>query len=452
VVAVSSFERALGQTADPASVEDDCYAGWTSADVQDALDRYASQYDWQTHDDANRAGLPWGSRVYGETLRRGSQFRVATKDEWLRAQRARDFSKLDADGCFGRFISQVVEPGLLPHLAQYGFVEPTGFVLSVEQDSVIPPPSDKDYTMGVILEWNGGWVDRSFLARGMRWLDWPGKLLHRTQAGYGERFTFQFGNSAFAPLKENLARTDPMPDDRPYASLLFVTVRRTSVGGDTAWDAPKRAVISEWAVGLLGLNISREVQTFIHKGLDDTVPGGWHNQISQGGEPTARYRLAERLLLPVLGQTRGLGADLTVGADANLGFYTNASIGARARLGLRQSTWWDYERTSPAPFKRPAQGGATGRNRPFEIFLFASGGGTLWAYNELLQGGFRASAVRLGFDKDPAPMNHGVFDCQLGGTVSGWKMSVTVSWSQYTALFGGPNERPHRWWTFSLGF
>lgn len=327
---------------------------------------------------------------------------------------------------------------------------PGSFVLSLEQDSVIPPSSDKDYTMGVILEFRGGWVNRSFLARGMSWLDWPGRHLHRGQAAFKERFDFQFGNSAFAPLKENLARTDPVYDDRPYASLLFVAVRRTSTGPGPV--SPTRAVVTEWALGVLGLNISREVQTTIHEWVDDILPGGWSNQISNGGEPTVRYRLAERWLVPKLSTEPGFGADASVGVEGNLGFYTNVSAGGRARIGWRHSSWWDYERTSLAPYLLPSAAIGRDGSRPFELFAFASGGGTLWAYNELLQGGFRESAVTLGYGKDPAPLKHQVADWQWGATLSFWKISLTYVESRHTALFGGPNERQHRWRTLSIGF
>jgi hypothetical protein len=326
---------------------------------------------------------------------------------------------------------------------------PVSVVVSLEQDSIIPPSSDKDYTMGVILEFRGGWVNRSFLARGMSWLDWPGRHLHRGQGGFGERFDFQLGNSAFAPLKENLARTDPIDDDRPYASLLFMAVRRTSTGPGPA--SPTRAVITEWAFGVLGLNISREVQTAIHELVDDILPGGWSNQISNGGEPTARYRLSERWLLPKLSTGPGFGTDVSVGVEGHLGFYTNASAGGRARVGWRRSSWWDYERTSVAPYLLPSAITPEG-SRPFELFGFVSGGGTLWAYNELLQGGFRDSAVTLGYGKGPAPLKHQVADWQWGVTLRFWKVSLSYVESRHTALFGGPNERRHRWRTLSVGF
>jgi len=427
-----------------------CYAAWSPAEVQAAVSRYVNAQGFRTHEEANRAGLPWGARVYGETLRPGARFSPQAQERSREGLSAVGPASTISDPCLERFVQEVVKPSLLPLLAGYEWAEPSRFQLVVEQDSLIPPSSDKDYTMGVILEWNGGWVDRSFLARGMSWLDWPGKHLHRAQAGLSERFAFQFGNSAFAPLKENLGRTDPIYDDRPYASLLFITIRRTTVS-DFAPDRSRRAVTSEWTLGLLGLNISREVQTAIHKAGDDTIPGGWHNQISQGGEPTARYRLGERWNLPIADHSSGFGADLTVGGEASLGFYTNAVAEGRVRLGWRRSAWWDFQRTSPAPFLPGPEKGKRGW-RPFELFAFASGGGTLWGFNELLRGGFRDSAVELDFGKDPAPMKRTVADWQFGATLAFWKISLTYVESRHTALFGGPNERQHRWRTLSLGF
>ena len=49
-------------------------------------------------------------------------------------------------------------------------------------------------------------------------------------------------------------------------------------------------------------------------------------------------------------------------------------------------------------------------------------------------------------------MKRTVADWQFGATLAFWKISLTYVESRHTALFGGPNERQHRWRTLSLGF
>jgi hypothetical protein len=262
-----------------------------------------------------------------------------------------------------------------------------------------------------------------------------------------------FGNSAFTPAKATLGLTEPIHDDRPYASLLYLKVRRTSARGS-------RALVSDLSVGLLGLRLGEWVQTKIHQARGDILPGGWPNQISDGGELTLKYRVSPRWKL--LGTTpgtprRSLDMDLALALEANAGYYTNVGAGGRFRVGLIRSTWWSFERNAIADVRGPDTfRSRMGGGKPFveELYGWASGGGTAWLYNAFLQGQFAPSEVTLGFDKGTvAPIKRYTGDAQVGGTVRirpGIFATYAVQWLSPT--FGGPKERTHSWGSIYVGY
>jgi hypothetical protein len=153
--------------------------------------------------------------------------------------------------------------------------------------------------------------------------------------------------------------------------------------------------------------------------------------------------------------------DLKLTSDASAGFYTNASVGGRARFGLVDSPFWNAERlpidsvfVPPTPMVT-GPGGAESRFWLSEIFLFASGGATAWGYNSLLQGQFRESTVALSFEPgaaDAARLKRLVGDAQAGITARKGRFSATYAITWHSALFGGPFERSHSWGALYLGF
>lgn len=437
----------------PGELSSRCYADFTRWDISWSIDRLAARKAWCTHQDAHADGIPYGARVYGQTLRPdGGAFPSRDRERWM-LQHSAAASRVGNESCHDRFLEDVIQGGLLDLLLACECGNPSkvrdSFAVNIEQDSIIPPSSDKDYTMGLFFEWRSAKLDRSGLAKAFAHVD-PGGWLHRRYANLDRRHALQFGDSGFTPLKSHLGRSEPLPDDRPYANLLYLSLRRVSankLGSDA-----DRSVLSEWTVGVLGLGIGRSVQTAIHKASDDIVPGGWNNQIGDGGEPTAKYRLGMRWRLPYLGAKEGWGGDANLSIEGNAGFYTKASAGARLRLGKRSRPWFDYDRTSIASYFSGADREPCQRRRPAEAYAFLSTGQTHWFFNELLQGGFRSSRVRLGWGKEPAPLKHAVSDWQWGvtGTIRG--VSLTFSESRHTALFGGVNSRTHRWRTLAVTF
>jgi hypothetical protein len=124
-------------------------------------------------------------------------------------------------------------------------------------------------------------------------------------------------------------------------------------------------------------------------------PLGWGNQISDGGEFTALYRVSyERRLL---GDPSGPGRknfQVSGGGQVSAGYYTNATLLSMARWGWFDSDFWEF---SPGATNIATQNTGSGsRRQPTgELFLFAGLRPRIIGYNALLQGQFRSSAHTL---------------------------------------------------------
>jgi hypothetical protein len=326
----------------------------------------------------------------------------------------------------------------------------TGWGIHVDQDVFWPPGFDQDYTMGVQFEWRGSWVRDSILDEPLAFFDLLSFAGRAHRRGTEESHAFRFGNVAFTPRKDNLERTDPVPNDRPYANLLYVEVKRTTARNRVAFT-------SDLTLGVLGLGIGKGIQSLIHQHVsDDVTPGGWHHQISNGGEPTLKYHVGTHVLvsarcwdrspLPCRDEDRWF--ELVADADANAGYYTNGSAGGTVRLGLIHSPFWTLER-QPIAMTEAVRADVTPRKRLSELYVFASGGGTAWAYNALLQGQFRDSDVRLSFDEGHrrrrAPLRRASWEFRAGVTARFRRLSLTYSVAGHTPLFDGRFRRKHVW-------
>ena len=262
---------------------------------------------------------------------------------------------------------------------------PSGFGLGVyfDQDLFVPGANDdRDYTMGIGVE--------VFQDQGPLYL--LGDLLARVDplSGFDRRCgrvyqSYLLGSVNYTP--DDIGNPQPIFDDRPYASLLYLANKKV-VADD------ERALGVELMVGALGLGVAREVQTTLHGWYRDQTgesepvdPQGWDYQISDGGEPTLRLRLTDTRRL-----SHGRGWDLAYGWDANLGFQTNAGLGFSARAGQLNSPFWSlpYDPINRGNFV-PALSGE-------ELYLWAAGRLRGVAYDALLQGQFRDSEVTVDGD------------------------------------------------------
>ena len=282
-----------------------------------------------------------------------------------------------------------------------------GVGIYFDQDMFVPGANDdRDYTMGIGVE--------VFQDQGPLYL--MGGLLERLDplVGFDRRCgrvyrSFLLGAVTYTP--DDIGNPEPIFDDRPYASLLYLANKQV-VADDT------RALGVEIMVGAMGLNVAEHVQTTLHQWYRDVSgdsepvdPEGWRYQISEGGEPTIRLRLADSRRF-----ARGRNWDLAHSWDLSLGFQTNASIGLSGRLGDLNSPFWSI------PYDPISRGNFVPAMKGDELYVWAAGRLRVVAYDALLQGQFRDSTVTVDYDD----MRRLVWEAGIG---------VTRGWSNFQLTF-----------------
>ncbi len=258
--------------------------------------------------------------------------------------------------------------------------EYTGVRVQIDNDLFAGGERDRDYTGGMAISVSGSAARDSWLS-----LD---PLLRRIDDAVSDReytqvhHARQIGLIAFTP--KDIVSSQALPEDRPYANLLFVSNGRVRVEPDnrSAWS-------SSLTIGVLGLSLSERLQSAIHDVVGSEKPRGYEHQISAGGEPTARYSLAHHSLW--IANPNGT-IDVKTTIRGSVGYLTEASAAVSMRIGRFDSPWWSFapELTDYIGAPTPA---VANRGRP-EMYFFVGAGVKARAYNALLQGQFRDSEVR----------------------------------------------------------
>lgn len=268
----------------------------------------------------------------------------------------------------------------------------TGWALYVDNDVFTTGNVDQDYTGGFALTLSGrrAVTYRFSLQNVLNRLN----ALTRFQRFHQgkERFqkhSIEFGLTLFTP--SDIETPHPIPDDHPYASLLFMAnVQQTVI--------PEQRISyrSALTVGLLGLELAEQVQKGLHRAFNVQEPKGWDNQISDGGEPTAKYTLSMQKTLINKRTRKGLGNEVNTALEANLGFSTDFNVAISWRWGRILTPWWSFNPEQSdyislgAPVINEREGGKRG-----EFYLLAGANVRYRLYNAILQGQFRHSEVEF---------------------------------------------------------
>ena len=269
-----------------------------------------------------------------------------------------------------------------------------GWRIAIDNDLFASSSTDRDYTGGLSVTLTGREATDWPISLDpiLRWID-PIVPRETGQPGATHESplrALQIGVLAFTP--QDLRSSEPLHDDRPYASLVFASNSRTYVlnQGRTVYD-------TSFALGVLGLDVAAAVQRAVHEATQsDKRAAGWENQISDGGEPTFRVTLARQALLAASTNDAGLSADLKWRAEVSAGYLTEANVALTGRWGILNTPWWSMspERADymmqPVPVIGPLS--PAGRR---ELYVWAGAKARVRAYNVLLQGQFRDSAVEL---------------------------------------------------------
>jgi hypothetical protein len=330
----------------------------------------------------------------------------------------------------------------------------------IEEDLLYPRQNeDRNYTGGLGLQFVGGQLQQRGLMSPLNAID---RLTHFRRRHcrpdgegiHGRFHALMFTGVAYTP--EDLRAAEPIRDDRPYASLMAITLQRMTVSEDQ-----ERVWSSQLVLGALGLRVMHDIQASAHvvgrryffNDSEPPDPKGWDNQISNGGEPTAMYRVAyERLWASDTAVTRvgrvPLGYDVSIGRELNVGYYTNAALLLRARAGMIRSKFWQSTVNPMTGVNQfPARAAGTASRRPDLSFLvFAGLRPRVIVYNALLNGQTRDSEHTFGWDRT----QHVLVESEIGGelTIPLRRSSLLVTLvfpAGRTAEFRGPMSRTHYW-------
>ncbi|NCI46509.1 lipid A-modifier LpxR family protein [Sediminibacterium soli] len=326
---------------------------------------------------------------------------------------------------------------------------------------------DRNYTMGFGFHYATDAFEKCFLFAPSRWLF---KMIKPKRVQYATGFyVMQLANGSFTP--DSLPASYPIYNDRPYASLTYLQTTGMFLDREKC-----RLYTFGLAAGALGTGVSREIQTAIHKGMnnndtkDPRTPRGWHNQLSDGGALTALLFYQQDHLLtrgPLrrreLGFTDRLirfGGEWKAAGRLNLGWYNTAVAELSWRFGWLDPRNWMYATnplgSSSMLFKPNAVATMENyykREKATELFFFAAIRGNFIGYNALISGQSRHDAVNL----PNAWARRGVFDGSLGFCINPSVSSRTnfdgkLKFNFRSPEFEAPGRAPrwHYWMSIEM--
>ena len=322
---------------------------------------------------------------------------------------------------------------------EHGFQEKynSGWAFYIDNDVFSGQEGDRDYTGGLAVTLSGQRAQEFALSIDS-WRNavdgWFGvnKLYDKQQ--HFKLHSFEYGFTLFTP--GDITNPDPIPDDRPYASLFFISNAEQTI-------VPSRnlAYQSTLTIGILGLPIAEDIQASLHNLTGSAEPQGWEHQISYGGEPTVKFSLSVQKTLVI--NNGKIDYELKTSAEGNIGYNTDIGIGIGGRWGRINTPWWSFNPHQAEYINLGSPVVATVRDHVGrELYLWAGANLKYSFYNALLQGQFRDSTVT--FDRDQ--LEHVIAEGWIGVTR---EFSNEFRGSLYVRArseeYKGPNARNPVW-------
>lgn len=284
-----------------------------------------------------------------------------------------------------------------PRSAKTDYAGIDGWAVSFDNDGFIPGGRDHDYTYGMNITIVGEatkdfWVSPS---RPLHWINQAIGIEHDSQDAVKQ--LFEFGLYGFTP--EDISVSEPLDSDRPYASIIYATSIQElkTPNPNTSWR-------TSLTLGVLGLDLAGDVQDVVHAAIDSQDPKGWDNQISNGGELTARYSVAHQRLwkspLP--------GVEIKSTSQGSIGYLTEASYSISLRIGKIATRWQSFN-PEVASYGEQSNQSVDEKYKP-ESYWMLGAAVKARAYNAFLQGQFRDSDVTY----DREDLNAGILEAWIG--------------------------------------
>ena len=308
-----------------------------------------------------------------------------------------------------------------------------------DNDLLVPGSRDQDYTYGVsaTLSSESGPSSAWSLDTPLQWIDQRSGLspLNLDLGAEVRTYSTELGLYGFTP--ENIVSEEVSAGDRPYASLLYLSNSREYEGesANTVWR-------STFTVGVLGLDIVGDLQNEVHAIVGSDEAKGWRNQISDGGEPTARYSVARQRLW----SSGHSNVEIKTSVQGSVGYLTELSYGVSVRVGHIATRWQSFnpELASYREHSVPVLVGKGFRESYFSAGIAVKAR----AYNAFLQGQFRDSALEY----SAGDLNNGILEAWAGYThifTSGYRISYTLR-GHSSELKRGVGDRSVVWGGLTL--
>ncbi|NOX43233.1 MAG: lipid A deacylase LpxR family protein [Gammaproteobacteria bacterium] len=333
------------------------------------------------------------------------------------------------------FIEDEKRPQQAPLDKKFQEKDTSSWAFYFDNDLFASPGKDRDYTGGVSLTLSGAKAASHaisvdpVLGTLNHWLGIGG-------VGDTTLHSVEFGLTAFTP--DNILSKIPVFDDRPYASLIYISNTRQSVNHQS-----KSSVISSLTLGVLGFNVAGEFQNTIHKVVNADQARGWDKQISDGGEATFRYSLSKQYVRWADYSDASSNYEIKTARKVSVGYLTDVSWSVSGRFGRIRTPWSSFnpQNTTYAEKALPLADVTTKPKN--EFYIWAGLSMHLRAYNVLFQGQFKDSIVT--YDSDE--LNHLVGETWLGVTSeldSGLRLSYFLR-GQTSEIKKGPGSRNPIW-------
>ncbi len=281
----------------------------------------------------------------------------------------------------------------------------SGWTFYLDNDALSLLDVDQDYTGGFAFTQSGRRVlDYSLVTFGV--LDAVNSTLGLPNESTGAvaSHSFEFGATLFTP--RDISTSDPIPGDHPYASLWFISSAKQFllVEQNVTYQ-------TQLTLGLLGTNLSGEIQKALHRAIGNQTPEGWKNQISNSGEPTFLYSVTRRHALQSSLVQGGNRIDFNSSLEANFGYVTDVGLGVGWRYGRIQTPWWNFNVHQSEYINLGAPTLHGNQSGPRDEFFLWSGARVRYRfYNAILQGQFRDSPVTYRADE----LHRGIVEAWIG--------------------------------------
>lgn len=287
----------------------------------------------------------------------------------------------------------------------------SSWAFAFDNDLFVPGHRDQDYTYGLNFTQAGESTRNARLS-----LNAPliaiDELIGFTHTSLSTRETFSREVGAFGFTPEDITVSEANPNDRPYASLIYLSSSREQVDlvKNVAWK-------STLTLGALGLGLVGELQNLVHQGTNGKEAQGWSNQISDGGELTGRYVIARQQYFDEFSENLEIKSTI----QASVGYLTEASWSWNLRAGKIHSPWSSF---NPELASYGEKSSYSSTAKPInEHYFWAGVALKARAYNAFLQGQFRNSEVTYDHDQ----LNSFLVEAWAGYTFS-FKQGYRISY------------------------